>query len=169
MIDASDPQPMFGQWLTYKAAGERLGLPRSAVAAQADRHGWPRRLSNETGEEEILLAHTDRPEMPQEARPASALSPVPLDTEQSARVARDLIQTALERHAVLEREAKRSRAPQGHADVLRDHLATARLELARLQLKTGTKRAKLETAVARVKDLQSKLDALQTKPSRPWW
>jgi hypothetical protein len=168
MTGASDPHPKLGEWLTYKAAGERLGLPRSAVAAQADRHGWPRRLSDETGEEEILLAPTARPEMPQEARPASVPSPVPPDTGQSARVARDLIQTALERHVVQEREARR-RASQGHADVLRDHLATARLELARLQLKTGTKRARLEAAVARVKDLQSKLDALQKKPSRAWW
>jgi hypothetical protein len=41
------------EWLTYKAAGERLGLRPSAVAARARRHRRPMRKRNDTRETEV--------------------------------------------------------------------------------------------------------------------
>ena len=41
------------EWLTYKAAGERLGLRPAAVAACARRDRWPMRKRNDTGEPEV--------------------------------------------------------------------------------------------------------------------
>ena len=40
-------------WLTYKAAGERLGLRPAAFAACARRDRWPMRKRNDTGELEV--------------------------------------------------------------------------------------------------------------------
>jgi hypothetical protein len=43
------------EWLTYKAAGERLGLRPAAVAARARRNRWPMRRRNDTGEPEVEI------------------------------------------------------------------------------------------------------------------
>jgi uncharacterized small protein (DUF1192 family) len=41
------------EWLTYKAAGERLGLRPATVADCARRDRWPMRKRNDTGEPEV--------------------------------------------------------------------------------------------------------------------
>jgi|SRR5829696_10406211 len=41
------------EWVTYKAAGERLGLRPAIVAACARRDRWPMRKRNDTGEPEV--------------------------------------------------------------------------------------------------------------------
>ena len=41
------------EWLTYKAAGERLGLRPAIVAACARRDRWPMRKRNDTGEPKV--------------------------------------------------------------------------------------------------------------------
>jgi hypothetical protein len=43
------------EWLTYKAAGERLGLRPAAVAAFARRDRWPMRKRNDTGQLEVEI------------------------------------------------------------------------------------------------------------------
>ena len=48
------PAPLSGSWLTYEAAGERLGLSAEAVRTKARRAGWRRMPGNE-GRTLVLL------------------------------------------------------------------------------------------------------------------
>lgn len=155
------------QWMTYRAAGERMGLQPSAVAARARRGRWPKRLRNDTGEAEILVpgdALSPRPAKAPETppTPAPATSPPSLTA--------DALQAALAPlQAILDRETQDRRTLQAQADALRDQLAAAQLDAAKSHGDARTEAARREAAEARAKDLQAQLDALQSRPRRRWW
>ena len=46
------------KWLTYRSAGERLGLTQGQVAVRAQRRGWPTRKRSDTGEIEVEVPGT---------------------------------------------------------------------------------------------------------------
>jgi type IV secretory pathway VirB10-like protein len=153
--------------MTYRAAGERLGLQASAVAARARRGRWPKRLRNDTGEAEVLVpadALAPAPNQPSGTRPVlPAPVPTPDATADAVRAAVAPLQ------ALLERETQDRRTLQGQADALRDQLAAAQLDAAKAHGDARTEAAMREAAEARAKDLQRQLDALQAKPRRRWW
>lgn len=154
-------------WMTYKAAGERMGLQPSAVAARARRGRWPKRLRNDTGEAEVLVpaeALDTSPAKPPgtQAAPAPATSAPPLTAE--------ALQAALAPlQALLDREAQDRRTLQAQADALRDELAAAQLDAAKATGSANTERARREAAEAKAQDLQRQLDRLQAPRPRPWW
>lgn len=165
MAETVPPPP--AEWLTYKAAADRLGLQATAVAARARRAHWPKRLRNDTGEAEILVPGellAKPPTAPQEARPA----PAPDDAE-APNVA-DAVRAAVgPLQAALERETADRRTLQGQADALRDQLAAAQLEAAKATGSAATEAARREGAEREAADLRRQLDALQARPKRRWW
>jgi hypothetical protein len=158
--------PPPGEWLTYKAAADRLGLQPSAVAARARRARWPKRLRNDTGEAEILvpgeLLATPR-QRPQEGRPA------PAPDSEAPKVAAAVQAAVGPLQAALERETMDRRTLQGQADALRDQLAAAQLDAARAAGKAATEAARREGAEREAADLRRQLEALQARPRRRWW
>jgi regulator of replication initiation timing len=75
---------------------------------------------------------------------------------------------------ILDREVARRQALQVDADELRDRLAAAQLATVMANGETNAERAKREAAEAKAKDLQGRLDKLQTETSKPsrrrrWW
>jgi len=163
----TEPGPQAAQWMTYKAASDRLGIQPAAVAARARRGRWPKRLRNDTGEAEILVpadAIASTPPKPPgtPAAPAPAL-PGPDAVADAVRAAVAPLQ------AMLERETQDRRTLQRQADALRDQLAAAQLDAARATGDARTEAAKREAAETRARDLQARLDALQAKPRRRWW
>ena len=164
---ADDVTPNTATWMTYRAAGERMGLQPSAVAARARRGKWPKRLRNDTGEAEVLVpaeALAPSPVKPPgtQAAPAPATSPPPLTA--------DALQASLAPlQAMLDRETQDRRTLQAQADALRDQLAAAQLDAAKATGTANTERAMREAAEARARDLQHQLDKLQAPRPRPWW
>jgi len=74
----------------------------------------------------------------------------------------------------LDREVAQRQALQVEASGLRDQLAAAQLAKAMASGETNTERARREAAEAKAKDLQGRLDKLQTETSKPsrrrrWW
>lgn len=161
MADASQ-----AEWLSYRQAGERLGLQPTAVAARARRARWPKRLRNDTGEAEILVPAevlAKPPQAPQEARPAPAPDVEAPNVGDAVRAAVGPLQAALER------ETMDRRTLQGQADALREQLAAARLEAAKATGTAATEAARREGAEREAADLRRQLDALQARPRRRWW
>ena len=166
----TEPGPQAAQWMTYRAAGERLGLQASAVAARARRGRWPKRLRNDTGEAEVLVPADALAPAP--ARPPGtpgttpAASPAPTAPDAMA----DALRAALgPLQAMLDRETQDRRTLQGQSDALRDQLAASQLDAAKATGAANTERAKREAAEARAADLQRQVEALQAKPRRRWW
>lgn len=155
------------EWLTYRLAGERMGLQASAVAARARRGRWPKRLRNDTGEAEILVPGEALASGPAKA-PGTPPAPSPAPTGPDS--VADALRAAIgPLQALLEREQLDRRTLQGQADALREQLAGAQLDAAQATGMANTERAKREAADARVRDLQRQLDALQAPRPRPWW
>lgn len=163
----TESPPKASQWMTYKAAGEQMGLQASAVAARARRGKWPKRIRNDTGEAETLVpgeALASGPiSAPGTPTPASPAPSAPENIADALRAAIGPLQ------AMLERETLDRRTLQGQADALRDQLAAAQLEAAQASGAANTERAKREAADAKALDLQRQLDRLQAPRPRPWW
>ena len=124
----SDELQPAAEWLTYKAAADRLGLQPTAVAARARRARWPKRLRNDTGEAEILvpgeLLASPR-QRPQEGRPAPAPDSEAPNVADAVRAAVGPLQAALER------QERATEALQTALDIARAEVAAAQLEAAK--------------------------------------
>jgi hypothetical protein len=114
-------------WLTYKAAGERLGLQATAVAARARRGNWPKRLRNDTGEAEVLVPAEALAAPAKAPQNAADPSPSPPDLQSVA----DAVQAAV---APLEAALEHERS---QVTALREELATIRHDRDALALKVA--------------------------------
>jgi hypothetical protein len=165
------------EWLTYREAGERLGIDPAAVAARARRARWPKRRRNEPPNPAEVLVPAELlaagPQLPQERDESPTLAQAAPDIADAVRAAMGPLSEALAR------EAAERRALQVEADGLRDRLAAAQLAMARASGETNVERVKREAAEAKAIDLQGRLDlvlgqfdklrAETSKPRRRWW
>ena len=122
------------EWLTYRAAGERMGVGPAAVAARARRGRWPKRTRNDTGEAEILVPGELLAKGPQEPRKREPPTDAPSVTE--------AVQAAV--------------APlQAMVDVLLTDLKVARAEAATAQADAAELRGAAAANTARIEDLKA--------------
>jgi hypothetical protein len=164
---ADNVPPNAATWMTYKAAGERMGLQPSAVAARARRGRWSKRLRNDTGEAEVLVP-AEALDIGRSKPPGTQADPPPATSAPT--LTADALQATLgPLQAMLDRETQDRRTLQGQADALRDQLAAAQLDAAKATGAANTERAMREAAEARARDLQRQVEALEARPRRRWW
>jgi hypothetical protein len=175
-------KPSGPQWLSYREAGERLGLDGAAVAARARRGRWPKRRRNEPPNAVEILVPAELlergPQLPQERDSRPAPDQEAPNVGDAVRAAVAPLQTMLEAANVERREL------QAQAEALRERISASQLAIAQVRGDLQAERVKREGAEATATDLRqqlanvtTRLDRLQADarakaeapPRRRWW
>jgi hypothetical protein len=155
-----------GGWLTYREAGDRLGVSAESVRAKAARKRWRRQIGNDG------LARVWLPgDLPVNARarppgdgPVTTRSPTERKSIDPAVV------TALESHIKTlqaDNEALKQDLTTTRAD-LSAHVETLKTQLAGAEARAGEEAAKTAQAIAVFQSLAQRLEAI-AEARKPWW
>lgn len=129
-----------GEWLTYTAAAQRLGMNAEAVAMRAKRKGWPKRSNSKRNDlrqlVEVLVPGELLAHGPQEPRERQQRRPTPGDVANALRA---------------------------NIAILEGEIAELRTDKAFLKDLVGTQQDEIKAAMTKADNLQSELDAAQAR------
>jgi hypothetical protein len=153
MAGVPDPPQTTSEWLSYRAAVDRLRLENTAAVRARARGGWPTRMSKDTGEAEILV-------------PAAELAQAalkPANKRETLSLAGAVQAAKAPLQAALQREERANKELEAALEVARAEVAAVKVEAAKIKLERETIDTKLTETTARLERAERDRQILEGK------